>query len=288
MRRYVIAGLTFDLFPDFDDTLTEFEPYAINASVTPDVQIAFSGCSKIPLPKAKPFFTDYALWYRQLHAGNASTQDIYIPGMLNPDEILCKISIDKDWRCILITYLKDIMGIENAVAKLIGNIIMRNLILLHDGIVLHASAVKWHEKGIIFTAPSGTGKSTQADLWQTYMSADIINDDTPVLKLAEDKAIVHGTPWCGSDYTKHSNTSVKAEAIIVLEQSQRNTIRQLSGKELTAYLMPRFLLPYHDQHLMVLALTNISRLLDAIPVYLLQCRPDKDAVALVYESILAK
>ena len=47
----------------------------------------------------------------------------------------------------------------------------------HDGFILHASYILYRGEAILFSAPSGTGKSTQAAFWKEHRGAEIINGD---------------------------------------------------------------------------------------------------------------
>lgn len=155
-----------------------------------------------------------------------------------------------------------------------------------NGLVIHASVIKWQGQGIMFTAPSGTGKSTQVKLWQEYIDDVIIlNDDNPAVRFIDDKPVVYGTPWCGSSHI-NTNDSAPLSAIIILEQAPQNKIRLLLVEEVLTRLMPRAFLPYFDNDLLNNGLNTLEKIIAAVPVYLLQCRPDKEAVELVYQCIV--
>ena len=72
-------------------------------------------------------------------------------------------------------------------------------LLIHDGFVLHASVIEKNGKAYIFTGPSGIGKSTQADLWQKYNGARVLNGDRVLIRKSSDgKWKAYGFPFCGS------------------------------------------------------------------------------------------
>ena len=72
------------------------------------------------------------------------------------------------------------------------------LLLEHRAFQLHASVIDWQGQGILFSAPSGTGKSTQADLWQTHAGATILNGDRAVIRWLDSQYRVYGSPYAGS------------------------------------------------------------------------------------------
>lgn len=104
-------------------------------------------------------------------------------------------------------------------------------------LLMHASAVSYKGNGIIFTAPSGTGKTTQAELWRRYRNATILNGDKVFLKQELDGIYAWGSPWRGSSIY-HENQNVKLKAIIVLEQSSENSITKLDDLELLEKVVP--------------------------------------------------
>ena len=93
-------------------------------------------------------------------------------------------------------------------------------LLDHDGFVLHAPAVAYTGKAYLFSASSGTGKSTHAAIWEKVFGKDaiIINDDKPALRIKNDTIYVYGTPWSGKT-DKNSNISVPLGGICFISKS---------------------------------------------------------------------
>ncbi|MBQ9545440.1 MAG: hypothetical protein IJV00_09980, partial [Clostridia bacterium] len=52
----------------------------------------------------------------------------------------------------------------------------------HGGFVFHGACVSFEKGGYLFTAPSGTGKTTHIRLWRNYLggNVDIVNGDKPI------------------------------------------------------------------------------------------------------------
>ncbi|MGE5403942.1 MAG: hypothetical protein ACM3PP_03285, partial [Candidatus Saccharibacteria bacterium] len=74
-------------------------------------------------------------------------------------------------------------------------------------------------------------------------------------------------------------------AVVVLQQAQENSIQKLNIIEAVSQVTPRFFLPYVDKDLMAVALSIVDRILSSVPVYLLKCKPDQEAVELVYNCV---
>ena len=162
--------------------------------------------------------------------------------------------------------------------NLMNYLAFEDVLINHQGFILHSSFISWQNNGILFTAPSGTGKSTQADLWKKYEDADIYNGDRTIIRKIDGKYYGFGSPYAGSSGI-YRNESAPIKAIVVIEQGPDNVIRRLHGREAT--LMNTWNKEYMEK------MTDL--LMDAvcqIPVYHLFCRPDQDAVNTVKNEIL--
>lgn len=157
-------------------------------------------------------------------------------------------------------------------------------LLFTPGIVLHASAVEYNGSAVVFSAPSETGKSTQARLWEQRMGARMLNGDRPPITLRGDTVWAHGSPWTGSDPVIR-NDAFPVAAIVMLQQSSTNTIRRLTAQEALLQMVPRCFMPYFDEKLMDRAMACIHGVICRTPVFLLGCRPDESAVQLVADQL---
>ena len=157
----------------------------------------------------------------------------------------------------------------------------------HHIIYLHSSLISYQNHGLMFLGPSGIGKTTQAELWNKYRNALIINGDVVFVQETEDVFLGWGTPWHGSSpYCE--NTSVPVSALIVLKQAEKNSIRELTGFEKVTAVSESVFYPRWLENGMELCLEILDHLLSSVPVYELSCRPDEDAVRLVEETVFGK
>lgn len=146
---------------------------------------------------------------------------------------------------------------------------------------LHASVIEKEGKAILFLGKSGTGKSTHARLWQEYVTeCSLLNDDEPVLRIMDDgKVWVYGTPWSGKTPC-YRNISAKVSAIVRLYQHPENILTPLQGMDaFTAVFQSAGILRSDRRHRDLL-FDNIAQLTGIVPVYRLDCLPDKGAVML--------
>lgn len=155
----------------------------------------------------------------------------------------------------------------------------------HDTVLLHGSAVAVNGQAYLFTAPSGTGKSTHTRLWREYFGekAVMINDDKPLLQIGKQQATVFGTPWNG----KHglgNNISAPLKGICVLRQGKQNQIRRMEKSESFPVLLNQIYRPYENPDRMAQLLCLMDRLLE-IPVWEMKCTISHEAVSLAYETM---
>lgn len=149
---------------------------------------------------------------------------------------------------------------------------------------MHSSLIKIYNYGIMFLGPSGIGKTTQAELWNKYREALIINGDITFVQEMKGEFYGWGTPWHGSS-PYCANTSVLLKAMIVLKQAPENSIRELTGFEKVTAVSNSVFYPRWLENGMELCLETLDHLLTKIPVYELSCRPDEDAVKLTEETV---
>lgn len=152
------------------------------------------------------------------------------------------------------------------------------------GVLVHASCISWRGEGVIFTAPSGTGKTTQAELWGKYKNAEILNGDKAVLDCSETGCTLWGTPWKGSSsYAVNENVPLKA--IVVLTQGSKNEIRRLEGDEAVSAFFSHVFFPSWNRLCVTGVMNSLDVLVRQVPVYFLSCLPDKEAVELTCGSV---
>ncbi len=153
----------------------------------------------------------------------------------------------------------------------------------YGAVLVHSSFVKYRDKGVLFTGYSGVGKTTQAELWEKFLGAQIVNGDKTFVRETDGKFSAYGLPWKGSsEYCV--NTKADLNAVIVLRQSNKNRITPL-GIEAAEYFMPHIFFPHWDKICLNNALDVFDKLLKSVPVWLLECRPDEESVRLTYDTI---
>ncbi len=158
-------------------------------------------------------------------------------------------------------------------------------ILAHKGMMLHASCVVVDDKAYLFSAPSGTGKSTHTELWLKLFpnQAYILNDDKPALRFEDGVWYAYGTPWSGKNDINR-NTRIPVAGIAFLERSKENSIEHLSGSNAITEILNQTLRPLHPFY-RVCVLENLNNLISRVPIWKLKCNTDLSAAMVSYRAM---
>lgn len=150
-------------------------------------------------------------------------------------------------------------------------------LLYYNAMIIHASFVIHKGKAILFTADSGGGKSTQADLWAEYAEAEIINGDRAVLKLEREGWQVYSLPLCGSSgICKQKSAPLKA--VVSLKKSCDNVIRELSLIEKIALISHQITVENYKTQDFEKTLALEGKLVEETEILELSCTPTRAAV----------
>jgi len=200
----------------------------------------------------------------------AKTPDIIIP--FSPQEISRLKSIEPsldDDNCEII-YSAEMFYVE---------------LLRFGGFMLHSSAVAVDGGGYLFSAPSGTGKSTHTALWRELLGdrAVILNDDKPAIMIGEQQVTVCGTPWSGKS-DLNANMRVPLRGICVLGRSAENFIEPLPAANAVYSLLNQTIRP-KDPEKMSLLMDYVTKTAEAVKLWRMGCNISLDAARLAYEAM---
>lgn len=158
-------------------------------------------------------------------------------------------------------------------------------LLERETLLFHGSAIAVDGVAYLFSAKSGTGKSTHTALWRQVFNdrAVMINDDKPLLKLTSDGVLVCGTPWNG----KHGlgcNRMVPLKAICILERAENNTIAPVDAAEALPMLLQQSFRTGTPNGT-VLLFDILDKLTKRVQLYRLGCNMDPQAAIVAYEGM---
>ncbi len=150
-----------------------------------------------------------------------------------------------------------------------------------DTILFHGSAVAVDGEGFLFTAKSGTGKSTHTRLWRVRFGdrAVMVNDDKPLIKICEDgSAVVYGTPWDGK-HRLSNNISVPLKALCILKRGETNEIAEITKQKAYPMLLQQVYRPRDP-----VSMKKTMELLERLNVNLaeLKCNMSPEAAEVSY------
>ncbi len=150
-------------------------------------------------------------------------------------------------------------------------------IVRHGGILLHSSFIRVGNRAILFTAPSGTGKSTQAELWQTYRGAQILNGDRTAVTVGAEGVKAHGIPYCGTSGIC-KNAELTVAAIVYLTQGPESVAQPLTGLRAFRRLWEGCSVNTWDREDVQMSTDTVTEIIRQVPVIHLSCTPDESAV----------
>lgn len=152
-------------------------------------------------------------------------------------------------------------------------------------ILFHGSAVGVDGKAYLFTAKSGTGKSTHAANWRSLFGekAVMINDDKPLIRIHEDSAEIFGTPWDGKHHLS-TNTSMPLKAVCILERDETNHIEKIEPREAYAMIMQQSYRP-SDAESIKKTLDLADKLVKVVELYKLGCNMEEESAEVAYNGM---
>lgn len=183
-----------------------------------------------------------------------------------------------------IQYLPQYAHIFTEYSWIFNRVGLELILLQYQRIILHASFIKVGGNGILFSAPSGTGKSTQADLWMRSKNADIINGDRAAIAKTEQGWTAWGIPYAGTSRI-FRNEKARISAIVVLKQAKENRICQLKAIQAFTFLYPEVCIHHWDKRFVEQASAILQQMICEVPVFLLECLPEESAVELLYRTL---
>lgn len=158
------------------------------------------------------------------------------------------------------------------------------LMMKEQALILHSAYMCRDGKAILFSAPSETGKSTQANLWEKYRGTKTINGDRSLLLHNSDGWYAYGWPICGSSEICY-NENYPIKAIVMLYQAKENVVKRLGMADAMKKVIPQITINMWDTEFQLCAIDLITQLISEVPVYELGCDISESAVVCL-ESVL--
>lgn len=278
MNVYKIADLYIKVDYIYDNYFeNNIEKYASNSNHQHHIKTHV--VKSIKKPDLEPVITKNNRFIYQ----DNNYEYLVVTNLENIVDVLIKY--DLGYKRIDLYLQEDLNNIEEKEYIFTG-IMFMDLALSKGYVSLHASGINLNDQGILFSAPSKTGKSTHARYWlEVYHDAFIFNDDKPLIKV--DKEItVYGTPWSGKT-TVNDNSCLKLHSIVFLSQGKENQIKKLTNKEKLINLMRNINRP-RSKDLWEQNLLSLNLLIKNIDMYSAAVTNDINSVSVVANKILGE
>ncbi len=156
----------------------------------------------------------------------------------------------------------------------------------HHAIAIHSSVIRRSQGSALFLGESGTGKSTHTRLWlQHIVDAELLNDDSPIIRIKEGIPTVYGSPWSGKTPC-YKAVSSPIRGFVRLSQAPHNRIRRLGVIQAIGALLPSAPPSFaYDPTLQDAICETLSTMISHTPVYHLECLPDRAAAELSAKTL---
>lgn len=113
--------------------------------------------------------------------------------------------------------------------------------LTYDTFLMHGAVIAVNNEAYMFTAKSGTGKTTHIRQWlKRIPEAFVVNGDKPLIIAGKETPQACGTPWCGKE-RMGTNAIVPLKAIVFMDRAEENAIRPITFMQ----AFPRLLAQTH-------------------------------------------
>lgn len=264
VHTYLIAGIKLSFSYRFDRFFKQnIEAYEIDDDETYDHQIIMSYVTNIELPNE----VNYRVFSKTAHG------------------IKSMMLYDNDFKHIEIKIDENAFTDLETAEYIYSGMVFLEIAQRHGLLPLHSSAITYHGEAILFSAPSGIGKSTHARLWKERFQDEVdwINDDKPLLKKEGNQIFVYGAPFSGH-YRANMNQKYPLKAIVFLQQGSTNEIIKLNEKESLQYLMTNILRP-KEETIWDQSISVIEEIIKHTPMYLLDANMTQEAVDAVYHTL---
>lgn len=267
MKKYLIAGMVIEFEYRYDQYFkNNIENYIYEGSRPVDHTITVKYALELKEPESK---------LHRIFSKSVSGLKAYM-------------NYDEGYRNIEIWIDEDTFTDAATAEYVYTGMIFLELAQRHGLLPLHGSAINYKGDVILFSAPSGTGKSTHARMWKHLYGDDVtwVNDDKPLLEVTPEGIYVYGAPFSGQ-YSSNSNEKKPLKAIVFLKQGITDNVEVLTEKDALKHLMTNTLRP-SEAELWDQALNQFEQIIGRIPIYMLDASLSTSAVKSIKKAIYSE
>ncbi len=185
---------------------------------------------------------------------------------------------------VTVWYVQGLFNWTGIVNAFWAHIHLESLLLQGEGLILHSVCYQYQNSAIVFSAPSGTGKTTHASLWKTYVGGKIVNGDRTLLQRQEGKWYACGFPIHGSA-SECENESMPLNTIVILRQARVNNVIELSMAQKVKYLYSESSVNSWNEAAVNQALELIVDLARSVRIVMLECTKEPAAAHYLHDYL---
>lgn len=218
---------------------------------------------------------DFAAFRRETEAGESlESRLIGVKG--NPEYYACYQEVSEN--CAEVTLVRDRIAELHIDPMFTSLLALERRLVKKDSMILHCAYVEYQGEAILFSAPSETGKSTQANLWEKYRGSRTVNGDRSLLGKIDGRWTAQGWPVCGTSEVCN-NEAVPIKAVVMLSQAKENRAERLSPGHAFPLLYSQITVNKWNTEDHIHTMDLIEDFLGSVPVLHLGCTISEEAVA---------
>ncbi len=276
VKYYEIGGVGFSV--ETPVAYEEMQPYSLfsKEKENPKLRYVFSYVEKLPEPKGKKLFENsYYTAYADEKAFYRYSGFFRDGEALDPEYALTVIS--KTEKNKVNVYIPKDREVPMKASLIYRTLCLEQTLGRFGGVILHSSFVESEGRAILFTAPSGVGKSTQAELWRKHRNAFVVNGDCSFVRKSDGIFKAYGLPFSGTSGICY-NREHPLFAIVYLTQAKKNKLTELRGAKAFRAVYEGVKLSSWSKEDAAQVTETVGAIVSEVPVYKLDCLPDESAV----------
>ncbi len=156
-------------------------------------------------------------------------------------------------------------------------LLMVTLAHRQNAFLIHASGIQDGNLGAIFSAVSGTGKSTMAKIWGSR-GAKIVNDDRLWIECINNQWYMFSNPM---QWYAQKALMAPIHKIFLIRQSPTNEVAEIKGLNASMRVMSNCIQHLYSRELTSSHLDNVLRFTQDVPVYDCGFKPDSEITEII-------
>lgn len=154
-------------------------------------------------------------------------------------------------------------------------LVINRLAHFNAGLV-HCCGIAWNDSALLFSGPSGVGKTTLGRLWRNT-GATLLNDDRMLIRWVNREVFASASPWHGEERAIVADV-LPLGAIFFLRQGLENRIEPTGAAEALSHLMANTVAPFYLPEAVDRIAATWAAVLETVPVFHFTFTPDARAV----------